>query len=53
MNNGGFLTSFYFYLVDLRWQESMYNCEPNYVKLKSFDVFVVGFVTVKRQEPLG
>ena len=43
MNNWGFLTSFCFYLVDLRWQESMYNCEPNYVKLKGFWCVCCGF----------
>jgi hypothetical protein len=36
MNNWGFLTSVYYYLVGLRWQEYIYNSEPNYLTLKGF-----------------
>ena len=42
----------YFYLVYLRWQKSKYKSETNYVNLKVFAAFVVGFVIVKRQEQL-
>lgn len=42
----------YFYLVYLRCQKSKYESETNYVNLKVFAAFVVGFVIVKRQEQL-
>jgi hypothetical protein len=42
MNNWGFLTSVYFYLVDLKWQESII-LNPIMWNWKAFDVFVMRF----------